>query len=196
MRINIVDHKLQHSYPGATKNTLSHHGVLGMKWGVRKDRQLTSGGRLNKGTKISRLTTNPNEENTGSTYGIANTKFGSYPEGEKRFISDWVAKDESARLYQIDMKLKKDLVLPSMTEKGKVFVNHILSNPEFEKQIIKASDNFLGKERRSSTQAKERLESLRKTKNYRKSKSIRIRPVSMRSRMKIYESPIPRLYKL
>ena len=137
-----VDHKLQFSYPGATKNALKHYGVIGMKWGVRKEDQLTSGGRITKGTKINRLTTNPNEENSGSTYAIAKTKLGSYPEGEKNFIADWISNDPNAQLYQIDMKLKTDLILPSMTEKGKVLVNDILADPKFVKQIIKSSDDF------------------------------------------------------
>ena len=48
MVISNVDEQLWFRYPGATERTLKHYGVLGMRWGIRKDQQLTSGGRIKK----------------------------------------------------------------------------------------------------------------------------------------------------
>lgn len=160
MVISNVDEQLWFRYPGATERTLKHYGVLGMRWGIRKDQQLTSGGRIKKGTKISRLTTSPNEKHKGSTYAIAKTNKGSFPEGEEKFISTWISNNPNTKVYKIDMKLKTDLILPSMKEKGETFVADILSDPTMSKRILKASDEFLGPDRLNTDFAKGRKSAL------------------------------------
>lgn len=141
--IHNLDDTLWFGYPGATKS-ISHFGVLGMKWGIRKDLQLTSGGVIKKGTTIKRLTSNPNEVNQGSTFVVATTKNGSYPEGELNFIKGWLTQKPNTTLYQVDMKTKTNLILPSMKEKGETFVNEMLSDPKIRDQILIGSDMFLG----------------------------------------------------
>jgi len=144
--VNNLDDKLWFGYPGAT-DSISHFGILGMKWGVRKDRQLTGGGVIKKGTKITRLTSNPNETNKGSMFAVVTTKNGSYPKGELNFIKGWIAQKPNTTLYQMDMKAKANLILPSMKEKGETFVKDLLSDPKIRDQILLGSDTFLGPNR-------------------------------------------------
>lgn len=150
-----LDNTLWFGYPGAT-DSIRHFGVLGMKWGVRKDRQLTSGGTIKKGTKFTRFTSNNNETNKGSMFAVVTTKNGSYPKGELNFIKGWVSKNPNTTLYQMDMKSKADLILPSMKEKGETFVKDILSDPKVRDQLLLASDAFLGPDRLDSDFAKNR----------------------------------------
>lgn len=144
--IDNLDETLWFGYPGATKS-IRHFGTLGMKWGVRKDRQLTSGGVIKKGTKVTRFTSNPEEVNHGSMFAVTSTKNGSYPEGEIRFIKGWIAQKPYTKLYQMDMKVKADLILPSMKEKGEIFVNEMLSDPKIRDRILESSNAFLGPDR-------------------------------------------------
>lgn len=157
-----LENELWFSYPDAVKNFLSHHGVLGMKWGVRKDRQLTSGGKIKKGTKVVRLTTNQNESHSGSAFAIAMNRQSSYPKAELDFIKGWIKDKPDSTLYQMNMRTKTDLILPSMKEKGEVFVKELLSNPKFSKQILTASDSFLGENRLETDFAKSRKDALEK----------------------------------
>lgn len=47
-------------------SSLTHYGVKGMKWGVRRTPEQL--GHVKKGTKMYRVTPNPNEKEEGSTY--------------------------------------------------------------------------------------------------------------------------------
>lgn len=69
--------KMMVNYEKPSLNELTHYGVKGMKWGVRKDR--SKGGYhyyfqnqtkhiIKKGSTIHRITSNPNEKHEGSTY--------------------------------------------------------------------------------------------------------------------------------
>lgn len=164
MKASDLDKQLWFGYAGANEEFLKHYGVLGMKWGVRKDRQLTGGGVIKKGTKVSRLSTSMSEKHEGSTYGIAMTKQASAPKKELYFISNWLKRNPNSQLYRMDMKTNVDLILPSMKEKGETFVNEILKNPKITKQIITASDKFLGEDRQNTEFAKGREEALKKAK--------------------------------
>lgn len=159
MVIKNIDSQLNFSYPGATKTFLSHYGVLGMHWGIRKDKQFSSGGRIGKGTTVSRISKTENETNEGSTYAIINSKFGSCPGAEKKFIAGWIKDKPDTKLYQLDMKLKVDLIMPSMKEKGQVFVENILKDKKLRDKLVKASDAFLGN-RANDELAKNRKEAM------------------------------------
>lgn len=47
-------------------NEMKHYGILGMKWGVRRTPEQL--GHVKKGTKMYRVTPNPDEKEEGSTY--------------------------------------------------------------------------------------------------------------------------------
>lgn len=150
------------------KNELKHYGVLGMKWGIRKDQQLTGGGRIKAGASVSRLTTKFVEEHEGSMYGVIDSKLGSVPGPERDFIATFVG-DENSKIYQIDMKTKVDLILPGMKEKGEVVVTQLLKDAKFRKMVMEGSDNFIGKDRLASGFGDGRSEAIKralKSKNF------------------------------
>lgn len=99
---------------------LYHHGVKGMKWGVRKDKgysySINKNGDfvLKKGSNIKRMTDDKNEKNEGSEY-ASFTKRDT--EMYKRDFITWLSyKPEhkaDVTTFQMTQKLTKDLVAPS-----------------------------------------------------------------------------------
>lgn len=123
---------------------LKHYGVLGMKWGVRKDRQLTSGGRIKAGSKITRLTTT-DEKNEGEAWVTLNDKNRtSNFRADRSSLSDYIRKkNPGAEIYNMEMKTKVDLILPDMKTKGEVIVQKLLKDPATAKRVIQSVNKEL-----------------------------------------------------
>lgn len=87
---------------------LSHYGVLGMKWGVRRTPEQLGRHRIKKGTTMHRITSEPNEGHTGHAYV-------SYLPPDRDRYRAWQL-DDPNRKYEKTYKLTKDLNIPSRAE--------------------------------------------------------------------------------
>ena len=75
----------------------------------RQDKYLEDRHMIKKGTKMYRVTTDPNEKMEGSTYV-------SYKDADRYMYGNWVAgnaKRDGKKSYEVTYKLKEDLVIPS-----------------------------------------------------------------------------------
>ena len=107
---------------------LAHFGVQGMKWGVRKVVDQSSGRKaidyttegfvIKKGSEMHRISGVMNEINKGSGYA-------SFLEEDAKVYRDIGKVFSKVGLKQFDMtlKVKKDLVSPSQKERVNVFLS-------------------------------------------------------------------------
>ena len=118
---------------------LAHHGVLGMKWGVRKVVDQSSGRKaidyttegfvIKKGSEMQRISGVMNEINKGSGYA-------SFLEEDAKVYRDIGKVFSKVGFKQFDMtlKVKKDLVSPSQKERVNVFLKK-MEDPKFAKEF-------------------------------------------------------------
>lgn len=113
---------------------LQHHGIKGQKWGVKngppyplkisrsESRKMNKKGyTLEKGTYLYRTTGNAHEGNKGST-------FASFSENDKNFYNQRLCVNmlnPKADAFNMTMKLKEDLVVPSQKERVDSFVKYM-----------------------------------------------------------------------
>lgn len=111
----------------------------GMKWGVRKDKgystTINDGSlTIRKGSNIHRITSNP-EEHNGHAYAAFTDKDVQH---YKHSVTSWIteASDDfdSVRVFDMSMKVTKDLVAPNERKKIDTFIK-LLSNDEFSNEI-------------------------------------------------------------
>ena len=118
---------------------LKHSGVKGMKWGVRKVVDQSSGRKaidyqkegfvIKKGSSVHRLSTVSNETNKGSGY----ASFLEEDAAAYRNIGKVFSK-VGMKQFDMSMVAKKDLVSPSQRERIDVFLKK-MSEPEFAKEL-------------------------------------------------------------
>lgn len=122
---------------------LYHYGIKGQKWGVRrfqnKDGSLTPAGKkrynpgyktetrddgsyvIKKGSKVHRVTANPNSKHDGYAYV---SFMDADVKGYKKEITSWLEEEKGVcQTYDLTMKVTKDLILPDEVEKVKTFID-------------------------------------------------------------------------
>lgn len=121
---------------------LQHHGIKGQKWGVRNgppypikvskstSRKINKTGyTLEKGAYLYRTTGNAHESNRGSA-------FASFSERDRKFYNERLcvnALNPKADAFDMTMKLKRDLVVPSQKERVDAFIRYMSTGKNAEK---------------------------------------------------------------
>ena len=120
---------------------LAHYGVLGMKWGVRKDRY-RSGHTIKKGTIMYRTSVNKNESLDGA-------KYVTYLKVDRdHYRGDWLntikKNGNSKDAYEHKYRLDKDLNIPSREEVMEV-TNMFRNDKNIQKSNVDIQYKHIGK---------------------------------------------------
>lgn len=112
-------------------NELSHYGVKGMKWGVRKDPSdfVSNNGRVlvKRGGEAYR-TTNVKEKHKGHAYVTISKK-------DAKSYEDWGD-------FQATYKALEDIVVPTKSERVKTAVDLIKNDPEVRMHVARSQLGF------------------------------------------------------
>lgn len=130
---------------------LYHHGIKGQKWGVKngppyplkisrsESRKMNKKGyTLQKGTYLYRTTGNAHESNKGSA-------FASFSENDKNFYNQRLCvnmANPKADAFNMTMKLKEDLVVPSQKERVDSFIKYMSTGENAKKFNAYLKDAF------------------------------------------------------
>lgn len=132
------------TYDVFISNELYHHGVKGMKWGVRKKKPLvgdTDDSIIKKGTKVTRVSYHKDDKTfDNKKYVSLNSK--DHKKWEKE-IGEPMSQ-RGVKTYNVSYKTTKDIKVASATQVGKKYVQMLNSNKKLYDQSEKdAYDLFI-----------------------------------------------------
>ena len=127
------------------EKALMHYGVMGMRWGVKKEKTInTREDRfvLKKGTVINRMSSRPDETMTGRKYATFR---------KLDALGYMIRSMPFQKTYNMKMKVTKDLIAPSKKERVDAFIEMLrkdktairtLSEAQSRMQIFGTADSF------------------------------------------------------